>query len=573
MSTSAELFLMARHRHQSGDVAGAALLYQQVLERYPTHVQALGFMALACQQRGQMAEAEHCYRRILALQPDDVETHFKLGLLLASMRRPVDAAIEFRETVRLRPDAAEAWNNLGNSLFVQEKVGEAIVCYREAVRLKPAYPEACLNLGKALREDDQVNEGLTWYREAVRLKPDYAKARNDLAAALLEMGNLQEAELHFRECLQLNPASPRVLCTLAANGLYADSDPTTDELERRLGDSTLSLMDRSLVHSTIGYVFDRGKNYDAAFPHFQEGHRLRSQQLRQEGVVFDSQEHSRFIDRLVAVFDENYFTRVSNFGLDWEAPVFIVGMPRSGSSLVEQILSHHPDIEGAGELRDIPRLADSLSQQFDGKTPYPDCASLLDATIAQRLAETYCSRVKRLVAPARRITDKMLDNFIHLGLIATLFPKARVIHCIRDPLDVCTSCYLQIFRGLHFARDLHDLGRYYKEYERLMAHWRTALPLPLMDVVYEELVADPQGVSRRLIEFCRLTWDERCLRFHENPRAVRTVSKLQVRQPVFASSIGRWRRYAGHLGPLRRALGDPSCIHSDDCTCQEPKVC
>jgi Sulfotransferase family len=171
------------------------------------------------------------------------------------------------------------------------------------------------------------------------------------------------------------------------------------------------------------------------------------------------------------------------------------------------------------------------------------------------LADAYLLRLRRLTRPARRITDKLLGNFHHLGFIATLFPKARIIHCSRDPLDVCASCYFQFFKGLEFTWDFDDLAHHYRDYERFMAHWHRVLPLPILNVVYEDVVADLEGQSRRLLEFCGVGWDERCLRFHESERAVRTVSKLQVRRPLYGGSIGRWRRYAAHLAPLRAALG------------------
>jgi tetratricopeptide (TPR) repeat protein len=557
MATAAELLALARRRHQTGDLAGAAQLYRQVVQAEPTHAEALALLALACHQQGNLVEAEGWYRRALALRPADAETHFRLGMVLMALGRAGEAAGHFRETVRLRPDSAEAWNNLGNVLFLQGQTEEAIPCYREAVRLRPKYAEACLNLGNALREDDHLSEGLAWYREAVRLRPDYPKAHNNLAAALLEMGEIQEAETHLRQTLRYNPGSAQVLCVLALNGLYTDTDPGLDELRARLADPRLSGGEASSLHSTLGYLLDRAGQPDEAFGHFREANRLRRELARQAGDAFDPDEHSRLVDRLQAVFTPAYFETVRGFGLETDVPIFVVGMPRSGSSLVEQILSHHPDVSGAGELRDLPRLAAKLPQRLGTPEPYPACVWWLDAAMIHQLAEGYLARVQGLVGAARRITDKLLENFLHLGLIATLFPRARVIHCRRDPLDTCISCFFQVFRGMNFTWDLNDLARYYKDYERLMAYWRTALPLPMLEVVYEELVSEPEGGSRRLVDFCGLPWDERCLHFYQNPRPVRTVSKLQVRRPIYSSSVGRWRCYARHLAPLRQALGLP----------------
>jgi len=476
-------------------------------------------------------------------------------MTLANQSRFADAAEHFRVTVHLRPDASEAWNNLGNVLFLDGKAGEAIPCYQEAIRLCPDYGEACLNLGNALRADDRLEEGLSWYREAVRLRPGLAKAHNNLAAALLEMGAVQEAETHLREALKYRPGWAEVLQTLAANGLYGGVDPGPEELLARLADHQLAPLERSQLHFALAHLLERTGFADGAFHHFQAGNGLGRELLQQAGTPFDPEEHSRLVDRLQTVFTPAFFQRIAGLGSNSDVPVFVVGMPRSGSSLVEQILSSHPDVAGVGEVHCIPRLAASLPHQLRSAEPYPECVARLDQASVLRLAEGYLQRVQGLVGPSPRIADKMLENLLHLGLLATLFPRARVIHCRRDPLDTCVSCYCQMFQNLNFTWDLEDLGRYYKDYERLMAHWRMCLPLPILEVVYEELVAEPEPVSRQLVNFCALPWDERCLRFYENPRPVRTVSKLQVRKPIYASSVGRWRRYATHLGPLHSVLG------------------
>jgi tetratricopeptide (TPR) repeat protein len=502
--------------------------------------------------------AERWYRQALEVRPADAEAHFQLAMLLMSQGRADEAAGHFEQAVRLRSDSPEAWNNLGNVQLLRGQTAEAVRCYREAVRLRPGYAEACLNLGTALREDDRTAEGLAWYREAVRLRPGHPKSRLNLATALLEAGESREAEVHLRECLKHTPGSPWVLRILVANDLYTDADPGPDALRARLADPQVSPADGANLHFTLARLLDRAGRPEEAFAHYGECNRLRRDLARQAGDAFDPAEHARFVDRLIAFFTPDWFARIGGLGLDTEVPVFVVGMPRSGSSLVEQILSHHPEAAGAGELRDLPHLVESLPQRLGAADPYPECLSRLDQGAARQLAEGYLARLRELAGPARRITDKMLENFLHLGLLAALLPRARVVHCRRDPLDTCVSCFQQIFRGLTYTLDLADLGRYYRGYERLMAHWRAVRPLPMLEVVYEELVADVEGVSRRLVEFCGLPWDERCLRFYENPRAVRTVSKQQVRQPVYRSSVQRWRRYGAHLGPLIEALGLPT---------------
>jgi tetratricopeptide (TPR) repeat protein len=555
MANAAELLFFDKQRHQAGDLSGAEQIYRQVLQAEPARGEALGLLALACHQRGDLREAAAWYERALAVQPGDAEAHFRLGMVLMGLSRSDEAAAHFQEAVRLRPDAPEPWNNLGNVLFLKGKTVEAIRCYREAVRLRPDYAEACLNLGNSLREDDRVAEGLKWYREAVRLRPDYPKSHMNLAAALLETGDTREAETHLRECLRLSPGSGKVLSTLIANDLYADNDPGPEAIHDLLANPRLAAIDKAHLHFTLARLLDRGDQPDEAFRHYRETNRIRRELGRQTGETFDVTEHRRLVDRLIAFFTPEWFERVRAFGADTEVPVFVVGMPRSGSSLVEQILTHHPEVAGVGELRDLPRTVDGLAARLGSAEAYPECLAGVEERTIRLLADEYLARVQDLAGPARRITDKMLVNFLHIGFIATLFPQSRVIHCRRDPLDTCVSCFMQIFRGLSFTLDLEDLGSYYREYERLMAHWRALRPLPMLEVAYEDLVADVAGVSRRLVEFCGLPWDERCLRFYENPRTVRTVSKLQVRQPVYKSSVERWRRYGSQLAPLRKALG------------------
>jgi tetratricopeptide (TPR) repeat protein len=555
MPTVAELLNLARERYQAGDFAAADRLYRQVLEAEPACVEALVLLAVTCHQVGDFLQAEAAYRQALAVHPHDAEVHFRMAMVLMSLSRPEEAARHLREAVRLRPESPEPWNNLGNVLFLQGKFPEAVDCYRNAVRLRPSYAEACQNLGNALREDDRVSEGLTWYRESVRLRPDNLKYRMNLAAALLETGGAQEAEDHLREYIRLLPGAPRVLSTLIANDLYSNTDPGPAEIRLRLDDPTLPPLDRAHLHFTLAHLLDRAGHPEDALQHFEETNRIRRDLVRGTPDEFKCAEHSRMVDDLIALFGPEWFERFRGIGVDAEELVFVVGMPRSGSSLVEQILSHHPEVAGAGELRDVPRMVEALPSRLGSAVQYPNCLSAIEPAMIRACAQEYVSRVRELAGPARRITDKMLVNFLHLGLIAILFPKARIIHCRRDPLDTCVSCFVQIFRGLSFTLDLEDLGRYYRDYERLMNHWRVVLPLQMTEIVYEELVADVERGTRQLLDFCELPWDERCLRFYENPRTVRTVSKFQVRRPVYTTSIGRWRRYADRLAPLLQTLG------------------
>ena len=243
------------------------------------------------------------------------------------------------------------------------------------------------------------------------------------------------------------------------------------------------------------------------------------------------------------------------WGIDSETPVFVVGLVRSGTTLVEQILASHPQVHGAGERKDIDELATTLHTQMPGTEEYPFCVDKLDSGLARSLAYGFLQRLSRDAGAADRIVDKMPHNYLHLGLISILFPRARIIHCRRDPMDVCASTYFQNFKWMTHAASLDDIAFYHRQYSRLMEHWGQVLPKPMHEVVYEEMVADSEAVSRKLVAACGLDWDERCLTYYRTKRVVQTASKLQVRQPINNRSVGRWTHFQAHLEPLRLALG------------------
>ncbi|HHJ16545.1 MAG TPA: sulfotransferase, partial [Gammaproteobacteria bacterium] len=320
-------------------------------------------------------------------------------------------------------------------------------------------------------------------------------------------------------------------------------------LEDRLARSGgLSVTGRKNLHFCLGNLYDRSGDYDKAFEHYRTGNDLRK-------VDWDPRANSAQVDAIIRAFSREYLVTAPEAGTRSEKPVFVLGMPRSGTSLVEQILASHPAVHGAGELTDLPQLVQQLPALLPTPAPYPGCAPLLNQKALDTLAGRYLERLDALAPDALRVVDKMPGNFSFLGLIELLFPDARVIHCVRDPVDTCLSCYFQDFSGSQFySYDLGHLGAFYRDYARLMAHWKQVLRIPMLEVAYEELVADQEAVSRRMIEFCGLDWDERCLQFHENRRFVATSSYDQVRRPIYSSSVDRGRHYRPHLAPLIDAL-------------------
>jgi tetratricopeptide (TPR) repeat protein len=571
MASISELMETACRRYAGGDLPGAEQACLQILQAEPRQAQALQILGGICYQLGRYEEAISHYQKALELSPGCPTTqfnlgiaYFKLGFALATQGRYAEAIHHYQKALQVRPDCLSTHFNLGVSLATQRRYAEAISHYQKVLELSPGCPTTHNNLGVALVEEGRLQEAEQHFREAVRLKPEYAIAHSNLGDVLLKLGRLAEAISCCHESLRLDPDHVLAyvhLGALAAEGHYQFTDEQVRHMESRTtahdsgrvpdGGRRLSNDDAAGLHFILARLCDRKGEYDRAFSHYRRANDLKAQVFRQENRQFNRERHRRNIDEIIATFDRDFFERVRSFGLATEVPVFVVGMPRTGSTLVEQILSSHPQVVAAGERRELGAI-------LTGRGPYPAHMSGLDRLAARALAEEYLSRLSRIGPQAARIVDKMPSNYLHLGSICALFPKARIIHCRRNVMDVCLSCYFQNFAWANYAASLEDLGFCYRQYERLMRHWREILPMPVYEVEYEELVRDQERISRELIAFCGLDWSDRCLAFHENSRAVHTASKLQVRRPLYAGSIGRWKRYESYLRPLQQALAsDP----------------
>jgi tetratricopeptide (TPR) repeat protein len=473
----------------------------------------------ALRQLGQVGDAVAAYRSGLAVAAGHPLLLSNLASALREGGRLDDALVAARQAVERDSLSPSAWNNLGTVLMAMDDGSGAAAAFERALRLDAGHAEARNNLASLLFREDRVEEAEQQFREAIERTPASAAAHNGLGVLLLAKGRGDEAAQSFRAAIRSNPRHAEAYYNLAA----ADREPKAEEItamKALLAQPGLTAADRIGLHFALGEIEDRHGDVDRAFVHFRDGNDLRRKDLARAGIVFDAAAHDERIAHLVAEPIE------SMTGVTSEIPVFVVGMPRSGTTLVEQIAASHPAVFGAGEINSVA-----------GKDPK---------------AEAIVAHLTSLApSTARRVIDKTPTNFLHLGLIARLFPAARIIHCRRDARDTCLSCYMQNFKAaLPWTTDLADLGRYYRAYGRLMDHWRRVLPLTMIEIDYEALVADQEGESRRLIEFLGLPWDDACLQFHRTERLVRTASSQQVRRPLYASSVGRWKAYAAHLTPL-----------------------
>jgi Tfp pilus assembly protein PilF len=537
-----------------GRQAEAGNCLRWAIQLKPDFAEAHNNLGNILRDLGRQAEAENCLRWAIQLKPDFAEAHNNLGSILMNQGWFVEADISLRWALKIKPDYAEAQNNLGSSLMYQNRLIEAETCLRQALMIDPDFAEAYGNLGCNFLKQGRFDEAEVCLRRALEIKPDFAEAYGNQSSILMEQGMFTEAEVCLRRALEIKPDFAEARFSLAQIRKVKASDENLMALiaaEEAVLSGTMELPEKELLflHFALGKSYDDIGDHEKAFPHFIEGCRLKRAMLD-----YDPDKTAQDFAGIMRNFDAVAIDRLHGDGDPSHMPIFVLGMPRSGTTLVEQIIASHPEVHGAGELHDLMAIA----RRDIGATAFPDNLRLLDRERLAAWGAEYVSGLQQRAPDARRITDKAPVNFLSIGLIHLMLPNAKIIHVNRNPVDTCLSCFSKLFTfGQEHTYDLFELGRYYADYARLMAHWRKVLPAgAFLDVQYEDIVADQETQARRLIEYCGLEWNDACLDFHKNKRAVRTASVAQVRQPIYKSSVERWRPYEKFLGPLFDALGD-----------------
>jgi tetratricopeptide (TPR) repeat protein len=495
-------------------------------------------------------EAEYCYQLVLRQFPNHPQALNFLGLLAVEAKRLDESIRLLGLAVKHAPKDATIRNNLGNVYLLDDQYDKAAANFRKALALDPRLIPTLISLGKAYRKLGKGEEAKQTFERALALAPQNVEAELGLAETLVENGALREAEDRFRAFLTREPHNPRALLGFAVAHKFSPADPEVPAIEALLASEEQRAANPVTLHHAAGKMFHDLKRHDEAFAAFKASKEAAK-------AAFDLKGYREFVDRMIATFDRAFFASRMGFGQASEVPVFVIGMPRSGTTLTEQILASHPLIWGAGERSDFGDILKDM--QFDPiRSPnFPQSVREVPAATIRDAGGRYVESIGKGAGRARRVVNKMPHNFEYLGLIALAFPKARIIHCRRDPMDNCLSCFMQSFNESHaYNRDLETLGHYYREYHRLMQHWNSVLPTGIFELPYEAMVADQERMSRALIAATGLDWDDACLAFHNTERSVATPSRWQVRQPIYKSSVEAWRAYEKHLKPLKAALGD-----------------
>jgi tetratricopeptide (TPR) repeat protein len=530
----------------AGRFAEATRLAQSYTARNPRDAAGHNELGLVHLYAGRAADALPWFMQAVCLAPDVAENHYNAGFALEQLGRDAEAITALRRAVALHPRYAEALERLGILLLNHDQRGEAFDCFRRVAAAEPGSVLGRLNCTKVLVEEGKQAEAEAFLRQTIALHPASAEAKRFLAGQLRERGRFEEAIPLLEQATEGSPfqAATAYFDLAMSKRITSDDQPMLQQMRALLEYTPLSRLGRQRVHFGLGKALDDLGDYEAAMRHFDAGNRIVA-----EARPFDRAHFGSSVQRLITGTTAEFFQTHQDLGSPSELPVLILGMPRSGTTLVEQIVSSHPEVAGGDELTFWNHAAEEFGRLGEaGATPEH----------IERVAAKYESVLRKIGPTARRVTDKLPGNFLWIGLFHLVFPKARIIHCRRHPVDTCLSNYFADFSSpTPYAYDKGHLVFYYRTYRRLMDHWRSVLPPGVMlEVDYEELVAERERITRQMIDFVGLDWNDACLRPEDNQRAVKTASNWQARQPVYRSSTERWRRYEPWLGELRELLDD-----------------
>lgn len=511
--------------------------------------------ALRCERDGNLDKAERIYRKILMREPGNVDALWRIGVVAIAGKQYVDAEVFLRRAVDLAPDFAQAWADLVVAQMELEKYDQAVVSAGRMVRMDPSGTMPHLFLANSLAMSGRHDEALAEYRFVTGRVPGHPVALSGMAHLLKTVGRQDESIAAYLECIRANPRHTEAWWGLANMKTYEFKSEEIEAMLRLLRDgdakagrasSWLTSTPEVNICISLGVAFEQRGEYQRAFEFFARGNKR-----RRLDEPYDPYQTEQLHDRIIEVFNRDFLEGRSRCGNPDASAIFIVGLPRTGSTLIEQILASHRMVEGTHELPELGELAVGLSVHPGIRSQYPDGVEKLDNAALYALGQEYIVRTRKYRMAKPFFTDKNLGNFVHVGLLHLILPNAKIINVRRHPLDSCLGCYKQLFaRGMPFSYDLEELGEYYVQYQRLMDHWVAVLPGKVLQVQYEDVVSELPSQVRRILDHCGLPWDDRCLRFHKTRRDVRTASSEQVRQPIYRSSIGLWRHYEPCLGKL-----------------------
>ena len=569
---------------EQGYIDKAQENYAKAIQLKPDYAKAYANLGYIFREKGELDNSEKNYLLAVQYAPEIPEIYCNLGITLLLEEKISEAEENLNKALELKSDYADAHCALADAHVFKGEFDRANIEYQEALKIEPDSVEVLCHYANSLLLAGKHDMAKTQLLRAIDIEPDNIEARIHLGSLHILLGQHEQASEYANNILKIDPKNTKAITLLAgveerqgnAEQAYNYLKPVLDKvleneeiavvfglISKVIGreDEAIKLMEtvltqknnlksltRKEIYFILGGIYDSKKSYDEAFKYYSMANNLKQ-------INFNIKEVRAETDNLIRVYDKAFMTRMPRSSTHTQKPVFIVGMPRSGTSLVEQIISSHSSVFGAGELNDINNIIHSLRNHLGTTVQYPDNLTLLTEEKLNNISKIYLDRLAELSPEAGRVTDKLPGNYKNLGLIELMFPDARIIHCVRDPLDTCLSCYFQDFHGHHpYVYNLKHLGQTYNEYLRLMEHWKEVLSIPVLDVKYEDLVDNQEVISKKMIDFCGLEWEESCLNFYKSKRLTITASYEQVRKPMYKKSVQRWKNYEPYIGELIKEI-------------------
>ena len=529
-------------KDEANEMYQSALALEPTKERVATAAQAFA--------RGQTEEAEKICRQVLREHPNEVDAMRLLASIANKLEQRDDAIVLLERAVELKPKFAGAWADLAETYTESEKFGEALDAVQRVIKLQPNMPFGHMIRGSILGKKDDHEGAINAFKEALEIEPEHIGSNMGLGNTLKTIGRYDEAVKSYKKCIEAQPLFSEAYWSLANLKTYSFDDDEIKNMEKHVQSQDLTPASKAFFHIAIANAKEKQMKYGEAWYHFHTGN-----ELRRTSEIYDSVTTQVTHDALIETFDEEFVNSTKGSGCQSDAPIFILGLPRSGSTLIEQILASHSRVEGTRELPDISLLGRRLTKSKPPGIKYPDAVKHMTDEEKIEYGESYLETSKRYRTDKPRFIDKMPNNFAHIGFIKTILPNAKIINAKRHPLDSCVSSFKQLFyKGQSWSYDLFEIGEYYLEYERMMDHWHSLYPGEIYDIQYENIVNNQEDESRALIQYCGLDWEDSCLRFYENKRSVNTASSEQVRQPIYKGAMYAWKNYESEIGALKDIL-------------------
>ena len=546
------LFNLARAYHDFEKLDDAIAIYQEYLLLVPDDPEVLHWLGRICHDKKEYEQAIIYYQRALEKSPGRVDSLNGLGLTHHAQGDYEQAVACYEQALKYQPNDYIVLNNLGCTFRILQKFDKATACFRKTLSIEPSYAEAHYNLGFVLSLQQMYADSFDSLQLALSIKPEYPEAYALLGKNYLVQGDFNNALASCKKSLSINPYDEMAVFLMASIQNCAEDKDTVTKIEHLFLQKDIKDEQKRYSAFALGKAYADTGDYDKSFFYLSEGNRL-----ERRSYEYSIEEDERLFDLIKEVYNELYILKHSNEDNKDNTPIFILGMPRSGTSLVEQILASHPDVYGAGELEDLQRIILNLTGH---NSPFEafEKISRNGGDFYELLAEEYLVGSRKHSSSAKFITDKMPHNFLYIGAIRLAFPNAKIIHCVRGPMDNCFSIYKHLFEGgwHKYANDLQELGQYYLIYLDLMKYWNNVFPGSIYDLKYEDMIADQEGETRKLLQHCGLSWNDQCLSFYKTSRNVSTLSLVQVRKPIYKDSVQLWEKYRKHLEPLRSILLD-----------------